>query len=441
MAINRMHEGLPTSLMLSSSEVMKKVFKGSASVGTVGQSVICAAEVFKVMMIAIGEQLGTVTSVKHIYAVGSDPMIRKTLVSNAVGNMDMVFGKPSVDGKALDARNGILKEIPYCDILVASVSDTAKVSPTLGMAGIRDSSDYETVILTTKKAQPAFILIELGRKRCPENDRDRAVAVVREELGELGYAVHTSERCSTKFGSVVEDQVRTWCVAARGPSLSAPSPSSHVPVEQFDPQMQKAWNSLQIKPLLANDFLRKIHGAEPQPPHHLGDVDFTEMHNELYTEKNIPWPPKPMDQLLKSVVGNTAASSMMSKLTRRMQEIVFFVENTQDMPPLSDEALIDLSMPLKSIAKRVSPEGLSIANSIPAVHASSFIWMRQTCDFMKQNELALLCGLPNVDRAMELIGTDGLPDTTSGYLIASALLAASSCFAEEISEGTGTDVS
>jgi hypothetical protein len=426
-AIKLMCEKMPTTAFMQLAAVVARNFDGETDIGTVNFPGCAAPSAISQLLLELGSNLGQdAMRGKYLFAVEPNLGPREQLLRTL--DAEMVFGKPSREGKALEGKRNTLMELPRCKILVGSVQDLGAVASAFSLSEHRDGTDYETFMITMKQSEPLTVILQLGGKRGSQEEKECAVEVLRNDLAQLGYVLHVSERAALKSGCTAEDAPKVWAVAMLARDDFQFKPRK----ECFAGDMQKVWNAIEIAPTATKDMVKhclldaKTRGAAPTVVESKKDMlaAYRDMHNEIYTEHNTDWPPN-VQLPLTELLGQEAADAVM-QLPKRMQEIIYFVEHKHQLRTQGDEKLesgLDLSMTLKQIVAR---EG-TLSMMIPAPNASSIIWLRRGARFMTHKELLRMVGVSD-DFLKGEATLEQVSSLMSGFVVASAAMASFGCW-------------
>ena len=179
----------------------------------------------------------------HLFAMEMNPELRKLLLKR--DNVSNVFGKPSQQGKGLDDKTRTLKDIPRVQLLVGMVNQVNGVhAATLKTDHVTGRTEYETFIMTATHSRPKTVMLQLGKasKRIGKAEKMRVEAVIRGDLGSLGFSCYFCERSGGQFGSILEGSA-LLCVA------------TSAEVENFAERIHQTLNQLPVSARPIEDFL------------------------------------------------------------------------------------------------------------------------------------------------------------------------------------------
>ena len=421
------------------------------ALGTVGVGSEVAGMVLHDVMEVAKKRIYVGTNVEHSYHLCEKKAyrddMRSVLKPPAPSLPNLILGKPSVEGMALDSQSTQLVVMPRVDVLVAKLR--VEVNPRRMFVNGPEikidlaENEYEQTMICVKFSIPKLVVL-VANKKMSKGDQERYSGVAVADLKELGYVCHCSERGGASFGGVCagEDIVITaFRCEQRG------SERSNTKAEELAPDLlHRTLNSMKIdnvKPFL--DFLPKLK-PEGKPstnlPPGIGEhprrswgLRFQEMHLEIFRRRNLRWPP----DLTELTSQNLVDSTELSLLTPRQQEIVYFLEHNDPsgddgtQPDMNEEQrekesdyTVDLGLSLKACGV---VDGMLYKNSFPPLTALSCIWVRKLGRVVRHREL--LHGLLGTTTGLEEIYVNDkevLASVISGYMLAAVFLGCFSVF-------------
>ena len=174
-------------------------------------------------------------------------------------------------------------------------------------------------------------------------------------------------------------------------------------------------------------------------------------HNEEFSKKGLTWPPQ-VEAEMKTLLGSDVVTNVLSKLPRKHQETVYYVENVVPLKdlgkkkkghgcrPAGQETVVDIGASLKATVGRVPisiPEDETtsagdaplLPNTIPPLTGTSVMWLRQSKRVMRAKELLRGLGVIGDDDSdaevwLAMPGDQEIvASVVSGFLVAAATLA------------------